>query len=205
MRIAKSMLAAGIAAIVLAGSSGIALANGAKLNTMKVRLPDGGVAVVQYSGNVPPQISFGAAPIASQVFGFDLPFAELDQISAQMNREMNALMQDTSAFALPLAAPGPLFEADLKNIPQGTVAYSMTSTISGNGTCMRSMEITRSADSKAPKVVSHSSGNCANTGSTSAWHAAPMNSGGNGGITYLPPAQVSAPADVHEVSYRPGL
>ena len=51
--------------------------------------------------------------------------------------------------------------AALGNLPPGTESYSMVSTWSGNGVCAQSVEITSPANGGKPRVVSHSSGECA--------------------------------------------
>jgi hypothetical protein len=44
--------------------------------------------------------------------------------------------------------------------PPGSQSYSFVSTMSGSGVCTRSVEITSMGNGAAPRVVSHSSGNC---------------------------------------------
>src|SRR5579863_5819649 len=59
------------------------------------------------------------------------------------------------------ARSGQLTEAAFRNLPPGSQSYSFISTMSGNGVCTQSVEITSQGNGAAPRVVSHSSGNCA--------------------------------------------
>jgi hypothetical protein len=133
-------LAAGIGLIGVAGVSGIATAREPATHVMTVALPGGGVAHITYSGDVAPQVTFPPALLPwAAAFGPQSPFAALERISAEMDREAAALFQqiDTGQFA---AAPG----------------Y-----------CMQSVQITSLGDGSPPKVVRRSSGNCAPSGGES--------------------------------------
>lgn len=157
MTFGRNTLLAGIAAVALAGTCAFAAA-GPTRHTMTVRTPDGGVAHIEYSGNVPPTVTFGAAPRSpAAFFGAASPFAAFHRISAAMDREMDVLLRQADLLAAP--APGPMYEATLRNLPADSSQYSMVSTLSGNGVCMRSVEVTRRANGK-PHIVSRSSGDC---------------------------------------------
>jgi hypothetical protein len=184
--IKKSFLA-GTAALALAGSCGLALAGAPERHEMTVRLPDGGTARIEYTGNVPPKVTFARNPFAVSFFGAGSPFAELDRISAQMDREMAAMMSEGAGMPMPSADPNPLFEANLSQAG------------SGSGFCMKSVEITQSGSEK-PKVVQHSAGNCSPaqaTGLAAEPHAAsrPMPIG-TWMLTQPGPA-------MHEAAYQP--
>jgi hypothetical protein len=162
MRIAKNLLLAGTAALALVGGTGLALAQ--SLHTMTVRLPDGGLAQIQYYGNDPPRVAFVPEPPAGEYYRLASPFAMLDRISAQMDREMDALMNDV-AMGPSLVNPEGMFDVDMHNLPPGTVQYSFVSTMAGGGHfCTRSMEITRTAPGARPHVVEHTSGDCRRVG-----------------------------------------
>ena len=61
MRTFQQALLAGVAAGIV-GLSGAAFAQSGKTHVMTVRLPDGGVAQIRYTGDVAPQVSVGEAP-----------------------------------------------------------------------------------------------------------------------------------------------
>jgi len=82
------------------------------------------------------------------------PFAALDRVAAQMDREMNAIMQKVSA------PDGKLDMASFGTLPAGTMQYRFVSTSTGNGTCSRSVQMTSAGDGQQPKVVQTSTGDC---------------------------------------------
>jgi hypothetical protein len=93
MRTLRTTLLAGVAAIAT-GFSGAALAQSPQTHVMTVQPPGGGIAEIRYTGNVAPQLSFGESPAPIDVFapmpalfGASSPFAMLDRISAEMDRE----------------------------------------------------------------------------------------------------------------------
>ena len=162
MRIAKNLLLAGAAALALAGGTGLALAQ--PLHSMMVRLPDGGLAQIRYSGNVPPRVAFVPESPAAEYDHLASPFAMLDRISAQIDRDMDALISDV-AMGSPFVNPVRVFDVDMHNLPPGTMQYSVVSTTAGDGNfCTRSMEITRTARGARPYVVEHKSGDCHGVG-----------------------------------------
>lgn len=155
-------LFAGAATLAVIAGAGLAQARSAATHTMMVALPDGQVAEIRYTGDVPPQVSLGAAPWLrtalaplSDPFGAGSPFAELERISAEMDRRAAALLQASDALSA-----GRLSPAAFGQLPPGTQGYTFISTASGNGVCSRSVEITSLGNGSAPKVVTHSSGDC---------------------------------------------
>lgn len=172
MRIAKHLALAGAGALALAVGTGLALAQ--PLHSMTVRLPDGGIAQIRYSGNIPPRVAFMPGPPASAYmrsayarpayYRAASPFATLDRISAQMDREMDALMSEV-AMTPPLANPQAMFNVDMRNLPPGALQYSAVSTVAGGGNfCTRSIEITRGASGARPRIVERTSGDCRGVG-----------------------------------------
>lgn len=170
MRIIPTILLAGVAAVALAGT--------AFAHTLTVQLPGGATEYIHYSGDVAPQISFAATSIAASPswdfgardFGPGSPFAFMQQISAEMDREAAAMMNQMDqlqSVALRQAASGgqPLAVA-MTNLPPGAQSYSFVSTLSGNGVCTQSMQITSQGPGQKPQVVTHSSGNCGAMGAT---------------------------------------
>jgi hypothetical protein len=162
MRSLKFAVLAGVAAIAVAGSSGLVEAQSPPVHVLTVQLPGGGVEHIRYAGDVAPQVVFvPGAMSAASVFEPASPFAMLDEISARMDRDLATLMQQAQAMALqPLPGPDQLTPAVLRNLPPGTMSYSFVSTISGNGVCTRTVRITASGNDAQPRVVSDSSGNC---------------------------------------------
>ena len=165
MRTVRTALLAGIAAISVAGFSGLAAAESHAIHTLTIQLPGGGVEQIHYTGNVAPEVSVmpGPMPIAAfapmdPFFWPDSAFAGLRRISAAMDWEMDSLMYRSQDRAM--LPGGPLNEATLKDLPLGTSSYSLVSTIGGSGFCTRSIQITSSANGGKPRVVSRTSGNC---------------------------------------------
>jgi hypothetical protein len=153
MQIMRTVLVAGVAAIALAGASGLALAQGSDSHVLTVQLPNGAVEQIRYTGDVPPQIIL--APQAEQIGS---PFAMLERLSAEMDRQAAVMFQamDTLA-AQPF--PGNLTEAGMGGLPDGALSTSIVSTRSGSGVCSRSIEVTYTGHGQ-PKVVSQTSGDC---------------------------------------------
>jgi hypothetical protein len=162
MKASRRVLMAGIAAIALNGTCAVAVAGGQGAHAMTVALPDGGTAVIQYTGDVAPKVSFATDPAAAEIFGPDSPFAAMERILAQMDREMAAMMQQANMMAVRLPSPDQVFNADLRDMPAGATEYSVVSSLTGNGFCSRSTEITNLGNGEKPKVVTHTAGDCGN-------------------------------------------
>ncbi len=156
MRISTKLVLAGAGALALAG---VAIAAD-RTHVMNVAMPDGSIAQIHYAGDVAPQIV--VAPAAPPVALIDAsPFAMFDQIAAQMDARMDAMLRQVSTLAAAPAAAGQLDEAALKTLPAGTVSYSVTSFSSGNGaTCSQSVQVTSLGQNQPPKVVRQNSGDC---------------------------------------------
>ena len=162
----RTALLAGVA-VIAAGLSGAAMAQSPQTHVMTVRLPGGGLEQIRYTGNVPPQVVVGESPAAidalvpmPSLFGRDSPFAALDRISAEMDRQAASMFRQADELAAQ-ARSGQLTEAAMRNLPPGSANYSFVSTMSGSGVCTQSVEITSRGNGAPPRVVSHSSGNCA--------------------------------------------
>jgi hypothetical protein len=191
---AMRRLTTAFAAALAIGVSGAALAQTSQTHVMTVRLPDGGVAQIRYAGNVAPQVSVSDAtmPVAAwapmpSLLGADSPFAMMERISAELDRQTAAMFRQADALA---AQPqsGQMTTA-ATNLPPGGQSYSFVSTLSGNGVCSQSVEITSQGDGAPPRIVRHSSGNCA---------AAPSGSG----TVNMPMAPAARP-DVIWTNTRP--
>jgi hypothetical protein len=161
----KAVLAA--AAVALAGSAAVAATLPA-VHHLTVRLPNGGVEQVSYTGDAAPKVTILPASLQAGVLmpaGFWAPFAGFDQISAQMDQMASAMDRQTAIAmrnmdAVALAGSNGLTSATLRGSPAGTESYSMISTMSGSNTCTRDVRIISRGDNVRPEVVSHSSGNC---------------------------------------------
>jgi hypothetical protein len=151
----------------MAGLGSIAIAGAAAAHTMTIQLPDGTVEQIHYAGDVAPRISLRpAAPVAfdeAPFAAFDPSpiFARMEQISAAMDREMATLLRAAQSWTVaPNGAPDQPIAIDAGNLPPGAKAYSFSMTISPNGVCRQSMEITSQGPNAKPQVVSHSAGSC---------------------------------------------
>jgi hypothetical protein len=160
MRKISKFLIAGAGALAIGG---VAIAASNPNHVMNVVMPDGSVAHIHYVGDVAPKVVVapdeGAMPVAFMAAD---PFAMMDRISYEMDRRMDAMLQQASmlANAAP-AANGQLSQAALNSLPAGTVSYSFTSYSSGNGAnCSQSVQVTSLGQNQAPKVVKQSQGDC---------------------------------------------
>ncbi len=159
MRVARNIALAGAIATGLAASAGLALALSPATHTLTVKMPDGGTAEIQYAGDVPPKVSFTDTPAAiayplGDPFANDPAFADLRRMSAAMDSQMNDLVSRVTA-------PGGMLKAGGFDTLPADGGYTMISTRSNGDTyCERSVEVTRTPGDKAPKVVTHTSGDC---------------------------------------------
>ena len=100
MSLRKTYLAA-TALVVAAGFTGLAVAQARNTHVLTMRLPDGSMEQIRYQGDQAPQIRLEAEPTAFAVLAptaFELaPFAELERISAAMDREAAGLLQQVEA------------------------------------------------------------------------------------------------------------
>src|SRR5581483_10471384 len=84
------------AAILALGAGTLAMAAARDRHVLNVRLPDGTVEQIRYSGDVAPTVRFEAdrpaAALFAPVLDADPLFARLDQVSAEMDREAAAML-----------------------------------------------------------------------------------------------------------------
>lgn len=143
--------------------AGPVLARDIALHDLTVRMPDGGVEHVRYSGNTPPQVSFNDFTLrpsdVSDVF-FANPFAAMDQISADMDRQAAQLMNLATSDVLPTGPQSmKALDARLSTLPPGTEGYSVYTVSSGGKTCTQKMAFDYSGHGK-PLIEQTSSGAC---------------------------------------------
>lgn len=164
MRYLPSVLA-GVAAVALAGSAAMGASKSPPLHQMNLRLPDGGTVHVEYTGNVPPRVSVGRAPVdvawpSLADFGFGPSFTELQRISADMDRQMEMFMRQAESGMPAMNAENGLQTIDVGSLPPGSMSYSFVSSSNGRTSCSRMVEVTKPANGAKPKVVTRSSGDC---------------------------------------------
>lgn len=150
----------------ITGITGLALAAGPAIHEMTVATPDGGTAHIRYTGDVPPKVNFVSGPHSPFAmtafgpgFGTASPFAEIARIQVMMDRQMATMMLQARQMRA-AAMTDPLYHATLDGQPAGNNGLNFASTKSGNTYCLRSVQITASGNGSAPKVVSHTEGNC---------------------------------------------
>ncbi|NIJ35277.1 hypothetical protein [Sphingomonas oligoaromativorans] len=165
MRKVRTVVLSGVAALAVAGA---ALAATRDMHVMKVGLPDGSVARIEYAGDVAPKVIVAPIEKAVRVNFFDAvdaaPFTAFDQIVASMDRNMDAMVHEIGALQPMLpSANGKIDLAALGKLPPGTVHYQFVSTSDGSGTCSLSVEATSYGPEQKPKIVSNSVGDCAST------------------------------------------
>jgi hypothetical protein len=141
-KIHTALLAAG--ALALAGTAAFAASN--DVHHMKVRLADGSVANIEYTGDVAPKISLAApGPMSFAAFpqiGFAPGFAQID---AMMNAQMRQMQQQIGAMmAMPWNSNAPI-----------EAAFGKT----GGNFCAQSVRITTDANGKQ-SIERKSAGNC---------------------------------------------
>jgi hypothetical protein len=154
MRLLKTALFAGVAVL---GVAGLAAAASNDAHVLNLRLPDGSVEQIRYTGDTPPQVRLAQPAPAFIVYN---PFAEMARISAAMDRQEAMMMQQASSLQA-VAGPHGLIQVDVSHLPAGVQGFSMVSTLSGNGVCTQSVQYTSTGDGEPAKVLTKTSGDCA--------------------------------------------
>ncbi|HXR86438.1 MAG TPA: hypothetical protein VN728_05695 [Stellaceae bacterium] len=156
MKILPTTLLAGVASVAFAGT--------VAAHTLTLQLPGGATEQITYSGDVAPQVSILPAPVspaADWALGPQSPFALMQQIAAQMDRDADVMMRQMQEIAAqPLAGPGQPIPIDMTRLPPGTQSYSFVSTLSPRGVCSQSTEIIAKGAGQKPQVITHRSGDC---------------------------------------------
>lgn len=154
MRILPVTLLAGCAALALAARA----ADAPQSHVIDVTLPDGSVEQISYTGNIAPgvQILPQSAPVAQLVD----PIAAFDQMAAQMDRQMDEMMQAAQAMtAQDMAlANRPILAADGAQ-PVAGESYVQVSTLSPQGACTQTLHIDTGANG-VQHVAQQTSGDC---------------------------------------------
>lgn len=163
MRKIRTAVFASIAALAAVGT---AVAASHDSHVMKVDLPDGSIARIEYKGDVAPKVTVAPALNFVPVHWFDpfaAPFTLFDRIAADMDRQTDMMMRQVRSLQLRPSTDGKVDLAAFGALPAGTVSYSFVSTGTGKGTCSRSLQVTSFGPGQPPKVVSNSSGECRDT------------------------------------------
>jgi hypothetical protein len=161
MRKFLTAMLGGAAALTVAGAAGAA---GPDSHIMKVGLPDGSIATIEYQGDVAPKVSVAPAQRLVPIALFDsfeaAPFIELDRMAAEMDRQAEMLMRAADGLQpLPGRDDGKHALAAFK-MPAGATRYSFTSTATPDGTCGRANEMKWTRSDAQPEVKSRSWGKC---------------------------------------------
>ncbi|HVV65883.1 MAG TPA: hypothetical protein VHC42_10465 [Rhizomicrobium sp.] len=159
---ARNLLFGAIAAAALVGAGGLAEAGNAKLHAISVRLPDGGRAIVEYTGDMPPKVSFERAPWFA-AFGGLPGLSAFTRMEAQMDSRMQAMMRKANAMAKDWPNADRLFDAGFGAMPKGGRGYSFFSGFSSDGVCARSITVTSNGAGERPRVEQRMSGDCGKT------------------------------------------
>jgi hypothetical protein len=114
-------------------------ANSPQAHVLNVRLPNGQVEQIRYIGDVAPTVVLAPDAAMAPGFGPGSPFAMMERMSAEMDRQAAALFHEVDA--MPMNA-------------------GVIPAMSGPGVCMHSVQVTYMGDGRAPHVVSQTSGNC---------------------------------------------
>ena len=159
-----------VAAAATALVGGAAWASSAYTHHLKVRLPDGEIAQVDYVGDVAPRVVLrpvAAVPVVAaqdplMAVGFP-GFVSIDRIFADMQRQQAAMMQQVAAMQHQIATNGPAMVATGQRPAHGVNWTYVSSTTSSNG-CTQTVEWHSGGAANGaqaqPQVVRTSAGNC---------------------------------------------
>lgn len=164
MRKIRTAVFAGVAALVAVGT---AVAASHDNHVMKLDLPDGSVARIEYKGDVAPKVTVAPALNFVPVRWYDpfaaAPFDLFDRIAADMDRQTDRMMRQVRALRLQPNPDGKIDLAAFNALPAGTVSYSFVSASNGTGMCSRGVQVTSVGPGQQPQLVSNSSGDCHDT------------------------------------------
>lgn len=204
--------------LLLAGVGSLAFASAVSAQTvhhMTIRLPDGVVEQIEYTGNVPPRVEI--VPVTTLDSGLgpfwgagDPVFAQFQQIAAAMDREADAMLQQAGAMLA--QSPGnAMWRIDTRDLPPGTQSYSFSEVLGPNGMCSRSITISPGPNGR-PHAVKHQSGDCGGNGTDVVPGVqpempvpAPTPAPGLMSVQAVPPQGVAAPdnGELREAAYSP--
>jgi hypothetical protein len=161
MRLTRTTLLAGAAALLAAGT---AAAAADRLNKMQVALPDGGTVHVEYAGDIAPKVTVEQARPQARV-AYD-PFAELDRIAFEMRARQQAMLRQMAAMQQAAAEAGTAAPGEVTpglvsfgNLPAGAHVSYYSSTTDANG-CTRTVQYSSDGSGEQPQVTRASTGSC---------------------------------------------
>ena len=162
LRKVRAPVLTGIAALAVACVSFAAVRD---THTVKVGLPDGSTARIEYSGDVVPRLILAPLPGAIPVVLTDefdsAPVSALDQVAAEMDRQAAAMILRAAPLqALPGSVQRKGDTVALGKLPAGTMHYELMSATGESPTCTRSVEMTSYGLDEKPSIVSTTSGDC---------------------------------------------
>ena len=158
-----AVLASAAALCVVAGATALAMDQS---HVMKIDLPDGSIARIDYQGNVAPQVRVEPAvqfmpaafvdpfePVSFDAFGAIA--ADMTRQAETMVRQMDLLQREA------MASDRTVRPTVLANLPAGQVSYRYVSTDDGKSVCTQTWQMTSQGDHRPPTITSASYGNCA--------------------------------------------
>lgn len=162
-----------VAALCMAGAVAAQAAT-ADMRSMRVDLPDGSVAYVQYTGDVAPKVEIQPVDARSVVATdpFSMPvmmpmsaaFAEMTRISALMDRQAAAMMQQAAIMQREALDDSPpnlptTTMVGTRTLPKGTYFSYVSSVTDGNG-CTRTVSYNSDGAGGAPRLTRAASDGC---------------------------------------------
>lgn len=153
----------GVAALC---GAGIGMAASSYGKVMKLDLPDGSIAQIEYHGAVAPKVRIApATPLEPLAVVAPLAASPLDGFATDLDRQVKAIIGQANMLQYAqLTSNGQPNLTTFGSLPAGTVSYQSVSTSNGKAVCTRSWQLTSQGPNQHPKVISSSSGECAGLG-----------------------------------------
>ena len=197
MKLSNSILA-GIAVLGVTACALPSIAMVLARHELSAPLADDGAATARYVGDTAPHVwitppALQAAWMQPRDDGAFASFAGFDQMAADMDRQMAAMMRQANMM---MAMPDTqeLTDATLQGMPAGSQSTSVISTSFGGGNaCIRIVQVSTSVHGGKPQVMSRSSGNCG-TAAAAQPQQEPLDSRLVPARAVLPPAHASRTA-----------
>jgi hypothetical protein len=149
-------LLVGAAAVATAIAVHPAIAQDGQEHVLAITLPGGGVEEIHDTGDVAPQVVWApndgliGAKWVDPAFGWGATFAAMERLNAAFAQQEAALLRDVAALS-----GTPHFA-----LPPGATGYSVVQTITGNGVCTQTTQISYMGNGIKPRTVSSSTGDC---------------------------------------------
>jgi hypothetical protein len=210
MKTSNKFTVLGAAAVIAIGVTGVAAAGLANSHSMNLRLPDGAIAQIRYAGETPPEVriqpvEFAVPAAYAEPFAEWPPFAQMQRMEAQMQRELVAL--ETLPLLADSVAADPEGMPPLAGgaVPPGVEGYTVVMTSTPQGVCTRTIEFGGGTADRPPTVLTRASSGCG------ADSAGPQHSPGLQSVKSLPdrsdegraPAPAAGQGYLYKVSFAP--